>query len=82
MTKRLLIAVFAILMVSPSWGQDSSQTTSPPKDEDAEAADGEDASEGDIDGLDEQGYGEQDEDVFIPSEEVPLDQDIPFPTDI
>ena len=82
MTKRLLIVVFAMLMVSLSWGQDSSQTTSPPKVDEAEAADVDDAPDGDVDGLDEQGYGEQDEDIFIPSEEVPLDQDIPFPTDI
>ena len=32
--------------------------------------------------LDEGGYGDQDEDDFVPTEEIPYDQDIPFPTDI
>ena len=53
-----------------------------------EDADEEDAAESDIDlddpafaDLDEQSYEEPDDD-FIPTEEIPADQAIPFPTDI
>jgi len=37
-------------------------------------------SEGDFD-LDDQAYGEEDDD-FVPSEEIPADEPIPFPTNI
>ncbi len=47
--------------------------------EDAEVDDGEPAFDESV--LDDQTY-EGDDDVFIPSEEVPVDEPIPFPTDI
>lgn len=33
-------------------------------------------------GLDDQGYRGEDDDDFVPSEDIPTDQSIPFPTDI
>jgi len=47
---------------------------------DGEDTSGEDAAPDDAD-LDEQVY-EEDDDDFIPSEEIPADQAIPFPTNI
>jgi hypothetical protein len=49
-------------------------------DETPEDADEEDADIDDAD-LDEQTY-EQDDDVFIPTEEIPADEPIPFPSNI
>ena len=49
-------------------------------DETAEDADEEDTEIDDSD-LDEQTY-EEDDDVFIPTEEIPADEPIPFPSNI
>lgn len=80
MKKWLLIILSLMLTASISLGQDA--TSTPAAATDPETAEPADASDDGQDELDEQVYGDQDEDVFIPSEEIPLDQDIPFPTDI
>lgn len=36
----------------------------------------------DEEGLDIQGFEPEDEDDFVPTEDIPTDQSIPFPTDI
>lgn len=72
-----------------AWSQDQGTTTEAPVAEDASAevpaageadqeAPDEDADDAD---LDEQTY-ERDDDVFVPTEEIPVDESIPFPTDI
>ena len=50
-------------------------------EEEASEADGEDGDEIDDSDLDEQTY-EEDEYDFTPSEEIPADQPIPFPSNI
>jgi len=49
-------------------------------EDEGQTADGDEASEDDSD-LDRQTYEEND-DVFVPSEEIPSDEPIPFPSDI
>lgn len=83
MMKSLITLLLAFFLASVSWSQDSEE----PGDTEAELAGANETSdagedEDDAD-LDEQGYGlEEEEDDFIPSEEVSADQSIPFPTDI
>jgi hypothetical protein len=85
MRRLLVLSLFAIFAI-PLWAQDSSE----PKTEAAEtpvaendAAD-DDSSEQDIEDEQESDelYSEEDEDKFIPSEDVAFGQSIPFPTDI
>jgi hypothetical protein len=78
-----------------AWSQDDEAGDSVPAEEGAEdaAAETEPAAEEDGDGggpavgldeipeLDQQTY-EKDDDDFVPTEEIPVDQSIPFPTDI
>ena len=96
MPKTLLTTLLALFLASPVWSQESesgSTSGEPPESEvaaigeaaePAEAAEEEQSGEADeIDDadLDEQTY-EEDEDDFIPSEEIPVDQPIPFPSNI
>ena len=66
-------------------GESDEQAEAASGDAETPAADGEDGEDGDgeIDDsdLDEQVYRE-DEDDFTPSEEIPVDHAVPFPTDI
>ena len=78
---RILITLLAALLFSaPLWGQDAPKTD----EREAQATEEEaaDTDEDPLADLDEQGYGDEDEDDFVPTEEIPYDQDIPFPTDI
>ncbi|MGI9203640.1 MAG: hypothetical protein ACR2Q3_06500 [Woeseiaceae bacterium] len=75
---RFLISLILLAFFAGSlWAQDEQTTT------DADAA-SEDESVDEIledDDLDEQVY-EDDDDDFVPSEEIPADEPIPFPSNI
>lgn len=85
---RTMIVLFLLLMAPAVWAQDSDDSgqestdviAGEPSDESntapAETLDDED--DADADEL----YSEEDDDVFIPSEDVKFGQSIPFPTDI
>lgn len=85
---RTMIVLFLLLMAPAVWAQDSDDSgqestdviAGEPRDESstapAETLDDED--DADADEL----YSEEDDDVFIPSEDVKFGQSIPFPTDI
>ncbi len=81
----LIICLFA-LSGTAVWAQESA----PPAEDAADAAEPADAAEAeeaeeteelDDSDLDLQTY-EQDDDDFVPTEEIPADEPIPFPTDI
>jgi hypothetical protein len=76
MMKHLSTLILALILASVSWSQDAEESSR------EEAAETEVAEEEDDSYLDEQGYEEEDEDDFIPSEEVSADQSLPFPVDI
>lgn len=76
----LSILIIGLLFSVPLWGQDP-QSAGEPEDEPEISETGE-PEEDPLADLDEGGYGDQDEDDFVPTEEIPYDQDIPFPTDI
>ena len=95
MPKSLPIVLLALLFAGPAWSQENqvggiSEEPVPevaaPGDEagELETTDAEatvEADEIDDADLDEQTY-EEDENDFVPSEEIPVDEPIPFPSNI
>lgn len=82
MRHKLIAAMAFALLVSVAAAQESD---SDPREEDAttEETDAEEESELiDESGLDAQGFEASDDDDFVPTEDIPTDQSIPFPTDI
>ena len=75
----LLMAQLVWAQDSDETGQESSEASSPATTEALDATTEE--SVDDVDDLIEP-YPEEDDDVFIPSEDVKFGQSIPFPTDI
>jgi len=85
MQKLLASLLTAALFMSASWSQEEESATAPVSDEQAvdtdvavNEADPEILLEGD---LDDQNY-EEDDDEFVPTEEIPADEPIPFPSNI
>ena len=79
---RLLIVV--LLLIAPlAWTQDAEESDAAQTAEAEDTADADEAAEdlGDLEDLGEL-YPVEDEDEFIPSEDVAFGQSIPFPTDI
>ena len=83
--KRYVLAILLGMSLSvAAWPQDAGQDTTgvtdtsaqPQGDDQKGQADAKDDSD-----LDEQGYQNQDDD-FKPSEDIPADQSVAFPTDI
>ena len=95
MYRFLLTLILGVFITSPVWAQQSDeQVDATEVAEDVELAADEVADEPDADaeveeeteefdetGLDEQGFADEDDD-FRPSEVIPTDQSIEFPTDI
>lgn len=85
----LSLLLVSLLVAVPSWAQDEGpepDATESSQDEaeteaDSEGTTAEEESVIDETGLDEQGFSDEDND-FRPSEDIPADQSIPFPTDI
>ncbi len=88
MMRQLIILLSALFLAAVSWSQeaeDPAADTEAETSEPTEATEPTEVSDDDEDDsdLDEQGYaGEEEEDDFIPSQEVTADQSIPFPVDI
>ena len=91
MTRFLLTLMLGVFIAGPAWAQQSDEqdtdlaadeaTDETGVDVDAEAAAEVETEEFDEAGLDEQGFSDEDDD-FRPSEVIPTDQSIDFPTDI
>ena len=80
--RHLIILLSTLFLASVSWSQEAQDPAAETKAEASETSDASDDEEDDSD-LDEQGYaGEEEEDDFIPSQEVTADQSIAFPVDI
>ncbi len=82
MMHRYLLTLLLLFASAGAWAQDSA-----PVDE-ADAPDAEETSEETTDAqeddsdLDEESYLDAEEEDFVPTEDIPADQAIPFPTDI
>jgi hypothetical protein len=82
MMRHLIILLSALFLASVSWSQEAQDPAAETEAQASESSDASDDEEDDSD-LDEQGYaGEEEEDDFIPSQEVTADQSIAFPVDI
>ena len=85
MMRQLIILLSALFLAAVSWSQEAEDPAADTEAEASESSEPTEASDDEEDDsdLDEQGYaGEEEEDDFIPSQEVTADQSIPFPVDI
>ena len=79
---RYLLSILLLAAAGVAWAQDSA-----PEDE-AESRTPQEASESAADeedydsDLDDESYRDVEEEDFVPTEDIPADQAIPFPTDI
>ena len=81
MSKSLITLLLAFLLAGPAWPQEEPSGSDTEDPETSEAGEADEAEEVDDSDLDLQTY-EEDEDDFIPSEEIPADEPIPFPSNI
>ncbi len=83
MMKHLITLLLALFLAAVSWSQDSEESsdTETKITEVTEVAEVAEVAEDDSD-LDEQGYEQEDEDDFTPSQDVSADQSLAFPVDI
>ena len=82
MMKHLITVLLALFLATVSWSQDSEES-SDTESEVAEVAEvAEEVEEEDDSYLDEQGFEQEDQDDFTPSQEVSADQSLAFPVDI
>ena len=82
--KRFLPVIF-LMAAATLWAQDAGEPTAEDAADTTEES--QEAATDDVDGLDDlddldELYPVEDEDEFIPSEDVAFGQSIPFPTDI
>jgi len=71
-----------LLLAAAAWAQDSAPGDEAEGQESAETAEeAADEQAEDLD-LDEENYRDAEEEDFVPTEDIPADQAIPFPTDI
>ena len=79
---RLLPTLFIVLALGqPGWAQETEPD--PAADEEAAAeTTAETEEEVDVSDLESESYADAEEEDFVPTEDIPTDQAIPFPTDI
>ena len=86
--QRLLLAVALITILAvTAWSQDTgtpdeSESEEQVTTQDVAAVADEEEEAIDETGLDDESYADIEDDDFRPSEDIPADQSIPFPTDI
>jgi hypothetical protein len=79
MMKQLITLVLAVFLFSVAWPQETEE----PADSESQVAEASDETEIEDDSdLDVQGYDDEDEDDFVPTQEVSADQSLAFPVDI
>jgi len=84
MPKLLTTCLLLLILALPSGAQEeqpAGDTATPAEPEADTAAGADSAEEVDDSDLDEQTY-EEDDDDFVPTEEIPADEPIPFPSNI
>jgi len=83
MSKHLISLILLAFMTAPGWAQEESEDVPAASEETAaeEVVEPAETEVVDDDDLDLQTY-EEDEDDFVPTEEIPADEPIPFPSNI
>ena len=79
---RYLLSLLLLIGAAAAWAQDSApedEAATPASSEAAEEAAAEQEDDADVD---DENYLDAEEEDFVPSEDIPADQSIPFPTDI
>ena len=86
MPRFVLTTMLAMLLSNYAWSQtaesDAEPETDPQAGQTAEELAAEDEVEIDDADLDQGSYADAEEEDFVPTEDIPTDQSIPFPTDI
>jgi hypothetical protein len=79
---RYLLTILLLFACAGAWAQDSASQddTETRESQEPEEADADEQAD-DLD-LDEESYIDAEEEDFVPTEDIPADQAIPFPTDI
>ena len=77
-----LLTLLLLIAGAAAWAQDSAPEDQAPTPDAQEAAEEASAEQEDDTDLDEENYLDAEEEDFVPSEDIPADQAIPFPTDI
>jgi hypothetical protein len=77
--RRYLLTVLLLLAGASAWTQDSAPGDDSQAPETAEEASEEPEEDP---GLEDESYADAEEEDFVPTEDIPADQAIPFPTDI
>lgn len=78
---RYLLTILLLFACAGAWAQDSAAQDETEARESQESEEADAAEADDLD-LDEESYMDAEEEDFVPSEDIPADQAIPFPTDI
>jgi len=76
-----LAALMSIAFATSGWAQDTELLEETSEEDAAEDSPVQESEADDID-VDDGSYLDEEEEDFRPSEEIPADQSIPFPTDI
>ena len=79
---RYLLSILLLAAGAVAWAQDSTpddEAVDRPSQEASESAADEQDDDSD---LDDESYRDVEEEDFVPTEDIPADQAIPFPTDI
>ena len=94
MHRYMLTTILAMLLSMNAWSQEEERGAETQADPATETENAEEASveepaaadevedEIDISELEEESYADAEEEDFVPTEDIPTDQAIPFPTDI
>ena len=80
--RRYLVTIVLLLVSAGAWAQDSApgdRADAPDAPDTAEEVSAE--QDEDLD-LEDESYRDAEEEDFVPTEDIPADQAIPFPTDI
>ena len=80
--RRYVLTLILLGLSVAAWAQDNARQDQDETGESQESAEtAPDAEADDLD-LDEENYLDAEEEDFVPTEDIPADQAIPFPTDI
>ena len=80
--QRYVLTLLLLSAGAGAWAQDSAAEDEADSPESRETAQEDRAEEEEDLGLDEESYLDAEEEDFVPTEDIPADQAIPFPTDI
>ena len=82
MYRILLTLVIALLMSQAGWTQEAEPDDAAGDDEAVSETTIDSENEIDVSDIESESYADAEEEDFVPTEEIPADQAIPFPTDI